>query len=356
MSERADVTDAMAAVEEVVRRQSLETPGGYAALAVARGGELVSSAAFLRGERLTDSPRSLIASLTKPITAIAVMQLVETGEVVLDEPISTYVPEFDPLPPGSRADVAPVTVRHILSHTSGLSDLPDLELRRRYPTPAAMLEAVSRQRLRFEPGTAYAYASDPWYLLSAMIERASGMPYPAYLRERIFRLLGMHATTFDPRDPGPQLLPPQGSFAIEDLTPAELTAMLARLAMPGGGLWSTPEDVAIFGRAALRSAGIGEARVLSPHSLERMTRLETRDQRDVGTGERAHYGLGWSLPGLAGGSPASESAFGHGGATGSALLVDPGHDLITVYLRNWWGVESDATDETVAAVYAALTA
>ena len=343
-------------MDEVVRRHSVETPGGYAALAVARGEALVTSAAFLRGERLTSPRRSLIASLTKPITATAVMQLVETGEVELDEPISTYVPGFDPLPPSSRTDVGPVTVRHILSHTSGLSDLPDLELRRRHPTPRAMLDAVSRQRLRFAPGTAYAYASEPWYLLSAVIERVSGTPYPAYLREQILGPLRMDATSFDPREPGPEPLPPQGSFVLDSLTPDQLVDMMAGLAMPGGGLWSTLEDVARFGRAMLLGGEIRGARLLRPHSLERMMRLETSDLRDFGTGEPVHYGIGWSLAGLAGSSPASDSAFGHGGATGSALLVDPAYDLVIVYLRNWWGVSSEATDEAVAAVYATLTA
>lgn len=349
-----ETTAATEALEEVIRRHSLQTPGGYAALVVARGGGSVMSSAFLRGTRLPSPRRSLIASLTKPITAIAVVQLVETGEVVLDEPISTYLPWFDPLPPSSLTDVGPVTVRHILSHTSGLGDLPDFELRRRHLTPAAMLDAVSRQRLRFAPGTAYAYASDPWYLLSAVIERVSGTPYPAYLRERILGPLRMDATSFDPRAAGPEPLPPQGSFVLEDLTADQLVAILAGLAMPGGGLWSTPEEVAIFGRAMLLGGEIGGAQVLSPVSLERMTRLETNDLREFGTGEPAHYGLGWGLLGLAGGSPASQSAFGHGGATGSALLVDPAHDLVIVYLRNWWGVSSDATDEAVAGVYAAL--
>lgn len=340
-------------VEEVIRRHSIETPGGYAALAVARGDGLVTSSAFLRGGRLTSPRRSLIASLTKPMTATAVMQLVEAGKVDLDEPISMYVPAFEPLPPPARADVGPVTVRHILSHTSGLSDLSDLELRR-HLTPMAMLDAVSRQRLRFAPGTAYAYASEAWYLLSAVIERVSGTPYPAYLRERVLAPLRMDATSFDPRDPGPEPLPPQGSFVLDDVTPDEVVTRMAGLAMPGGGLWSTPEEVAIFGRAMLLGGEIGGAQVLTPLSLERMIRLETGALREFGTGEPVHYGLGWSLPGLAGGSPASQSAFGHGGATGSALLVEPAHDLVIVYLRNWWGVSSDATDEAVAAVYAAF--
>ncbi|HEX2843794.1 MAG TPA: serine hydrolase domain-containing protein [Candidatus Limnocylindria bacterium] len=292
--------------------------------------------------------------MTKPVTATAVMQLVETGLVDVDEPISTYVPEFDPLPPGGQAHAGPVTVRHVLSHTSGLSDLPDLELRRLHATQKAMLDAVSRQRLRFEPGTAYAYASDPWNLLSAIIERVSGTPFPAYLRNRVLGPLRMNATSFDSRDPGPEPLPPQGSFVLDDLAPDQLVTMMAGLAMPGGGLWSTPEDVANFGRAMLLGGEIGGAQVLTPLSLERMIRLETGGLREFGTGEPVHYGLGWSLPGLAGGSPASQSAFGHGGATGSALLVDPAHDLVIVYLRNWWGVSSDATDEAVAAVYAAF--
>lgn len=342
-------------VEETIRRHSLETPGAYAALALARRAGPLVSMAFLRGERLASSRRSAIASLTKPITATALMQLVEAGHVGLDDPIAARIPEFDPGPPPGMTTARPVTIRHVLSHTSGLSDLPDIELRRRHPTPATMLEAVCRQRLRFEPGTAYAYASDPWYLLSSIIERVSGMPYPEYLRERILAPLGMDATSFDPRDPGPQALLPEGSFPLEDLTAEEIAAVMAPLAMPGGGLGSTPEDMAAFGRAMLSGGGIGDIRLLRPASLQRMARLETGDVREFGTDAPAHYGLGWSLPGLAGDSPASASAFGHGGATGSALLIDPDNDLVIVYLRNWWGVSSDATDEAVGVVYESLT-
>lgn len=243
MSGRAEIR--LGRLEEVVRRQSVETPGGYAAIALARRDGLLASASFLSGERLEAPRRSSVASITKPITASAVRQLVETGDV-------------------------------------------------------------------------------------------------------------MEATGFDPRDPGPDPLPPKGTFPIEDLTPDELVALGAALTLPGGGLWSTPEDVATFGRALLLSGGVGDARILGPASIARMTRPETHDVRMFETGETVHSGLGLGLPGLSEDSPASRSAFGHTGATGSALLVDPGNDLVVGYLRNWWGVSMAATDEAIAAVYTEL--
>ncbi len=335
----------------LLRRQSRETPGGYVAVAVARSKGPTASASFLHGERLEVSRRSSIASITKPITATAVMQLVEEGRLALDEPIATYLPEFTPVPPAGTTSARAVTVRHVLSHTSGLSDLPDEELRQLPPTAAAMVDAIARQRLRFEPGAAYAYASEPWYLLSALIERRSGAAYREYVDRRVLEPLGMWATTFDPREPGPDALPPEGASVVGELPTDQIVSLMAGLAMPGGGLWSIPEDVATFGRALLVGGTIDGVPVVGRQSLERMTRLETAGVPGFDGGEAVHYALGWGRPGLSSRSPASESAFGHTGATGSALVIDPANDIVVVYLRNWWGVSMDATDEAIAAIY-----
>ncbi len=346
-----DPTAVISHVERLVRWQSRETPGGYVGVAVARSDAPTASVSFLHGERLRAPRRSSVASITKPITATAVMQLVEEHKLALDEPIATYVPEFAPMPPSGATSARAVTIRHVLSHTSGLSDLPDEVLRQLPPTAAAMVGAVAHQRLRFEPGTAYAYASEPWYLLSAIIERVSGASYRDHVRRRILEPLGMRATTFDPREPGPAALPPGGASVVGDRPADEVVALMAGLAMPGGGLWSTPEDVATFGRALLISGTIDGVPILGRRSLERMTRLETARVPGFNAGEPVHYALGWNRPALSGRSPASESAFGHTGATGSALVIDPAHDLVVVHLRNWWGVSMDATDEAIAAVY-----
>ena len=126
------------------------------------------------------------------------------------------------------------------------------------------------------------------------------------------------------------------------------------LEMPGGGLWSTVDDLLRFGRAMLGGGSLDGTRILGRPFVDLMLRDHTADVRELDTGRRPCYGLGWGRPGLGRGSPASPSAAGHGGATGSTLLVDPAFDLVVVYLRNVWGVSMLATDEAVQAVYSSL--
>jgi CubicO group peptidase (beta-lactamase class C family) len=95
-------------------------------------------------------------------------------------------------------------------------------------------------------------------------------------------------------------------------------------------------------------------RVLGRPFVELMTRLQTDGILEFGTGRAPGYALGWGRPGLGRGSPASPSSFGHNGASGSTLIVDPAVDLVIVYLRNDWGATMTATEEAVQAVYAAL--
>lgn len=317
---------------------------------IARGDAPQLTCAYLDGQALEGPRRSLIASLTKPITATAVMQLVEAGEVDLDAPISDYVPEFRLQPPAGLTSAPPITLRHVLSHTSGLVDLSDEELGRIAPTRSATLTAISASRLAFVPASAFRYASEPWYLLSTTIERASGVCYPAFLRGRIFGPLGMAATTFDPREPGPPHLPAQGHFAGPERSPEEMLEVLIGLEMPGGGLWSTPEDLLRFGSVWLHGGEVNGTRILDPRTAAQMR--HAAPLRDHQTGEPVGYGLGW---GLAPGSGASPSAIAHSGATGSILVVDPAQDLVIVYLRTWWGASMDATTQAVEAVYAAVS-
>lgn len=334
----------------LAREQSRGTPGRYVGLAVAARGT-IRSAAFLDGRELEHQPRSSIASITKPITATAVMQLVEAGALDLDAPVDTYINELSPRSPDGIARPSAVTAAGVLSHTGGLTDLPDDELFALEPTPEAMLRAISATKLAYDPGTEHRYASEPWYLLSAAIERISGLPFATFVSQRILEPLGMSDTGFDPAADGPEALPPLGAFGGPGLSPEERMPLFTSLVMPGGGLWSTPDDVLRFGRAMLHGGTLDGVQILDNRSVEVMTSSRTDGLVHPDTGEPVRYGLGWALqPGWG----ASASAFWHSGSTGSLLLVDPGHDLVVVYLRNWWGVSSEATNEAISAVYAWL--
>lgn len=312
-------------------------------------GGSIRAASFLDGRELGEQPRSSVASITKPISATAVMQLVESGQLDLDAPIETYISEFRARTRNGATPPSPITLARILSHTSGLTDLPDEELFQLPPTPEAMLRAVCDTHLAYAPGTEFRYASEPWYLLSATVERVSGKPFGDFVRDRILRPLGMSSTGFDPTAPGPAPLPPLGSFGGPDVAPDERIGLFARLIMPGGGLWSTPDDVLRFGRAMLGGGQLDGVRILHAASVRAMTASHTDGIPEGDTGASVRYGFGW---GLQLGSGSSDRAFGHTGSTGSVLVVDPEYDLVTVYLRNWWGVSSDDTHEMLDAIYA----
>lgn len=219
----------------LARDQSERTPGRYVGLALAVDGS-IRAASFLDGAQLAEQPRSSVASITKPITATAVMQLVEAGEVELQAPIETHIPEFRPRSSTGVPPAAPVTLGRILSHTAGLTDLPDEELVQLPATPAGMLRAVCGAQLSYAPGTEFRYASEPWYLLSATVERVSGEPFASFVRDRILQPLGMSSTAFDPMAPGREPLPPLGGFGGPDASPEQRLQLFASLVMPGGGL------------------------------------------------------------------------------------------------------------------------
>jgi CubicO group peptidase (beta-lactamase class C family) len=343
---------------DLVAHQVASGEVGVAGVAVARGDGPVRSVT-VGPDGQTFEHRFLVASITKPITATAILQLVEDGRVDLDRPLAADLPGFRPPPavPGQPGGES-ITPWHILTHTSGLQDGGEELVVATRPTAAELIRRVSTQPLLFPPGTAFHYASDSFYLLAELAARAGGRPFTELLRERIFRPLAMDATTFDPFDPsegGPEPFPLGGLFERYGPLRAEATRYFVSLGMPGGGLWSTTSDLVRFGRAMLGGGALDGARILGDDSVGFMTREHTGNVLEAGTPPRQpHHGLGWALPGREPGSPASAGAYGHGGATASRLIVDPAWDLVVVYLRNEWGGDTAPTDALVDAVYAAL--
>jgi CubicO group peptidase (beta-lactamase class C family) len=298
----------------------------------------------------------LLASITKPVVATGVMQLVAEGRVALTDVIDRHVPEF--AAPGKPE----VSVWHLLSQTSGIPD-PDLwAMLAQGAGRAELVRFAATSPLRFEPGSRYEYVTSTFDLLATLIERVTGEPHPAYLRRSIFEPLGMADTAFDPWDRGarvalPGVAAPPGSARSWEPGPwteQDLRAF-TDLALPGGGLFSTAADLVRFGRAMLRGGELDGIRVLPPAFVE----LMTREQTFGGIGASAdpiranHYALGWGKPDPRA-TPGSPAAFGHGGATGTRLWVDPAHDLVFVYLSGVWGYPLRPIDVVMQAVYAAL--
>lgn len=327
-----------------------------AVLAVARGSGIVRVEAFSGSDRVTTDAIYLLASISKPIVATAVMQLVERGLLDLSTPLQHYLPEFrapaaaEDLPGGGA-----VTAWHLLTHTSGMMEMePDLLIRER-PSGARLLEIACTSPLRFAPGTRYEYSSLSWALLGELIHRLDGRDHPDYLRDEIFGPLGMADAAYAPTDK--RRAAPLHFERIPGPLQSIATSFFISMTAPGGGLWSTPADLVAFGRAMLGGGSLGDARILGRTFVERMTRDQTAGLMDSATPPApAHYGLGWSLPGLDGHLPGSAHAFGHGGLTGTRLLVDPDADLVVVYLANRWGIGDGPSWAAIQAVCAALDA
>lgn len=317
----------------------------------ARRGVIVLHEAFGRLTPESDSPplrRDTIyplASITKPITATALMMLVEDGLLGLTRPVVEYIPEF--VGDGKNK----VLAHHLLTHTSGLRDEEvnaHIEKKKgsvEIPPPEETQHPRVHERLFLgydaplwkPPGVEMSYCNYGYALLGEMVRRVSGRSLADFARERIFKPLGMKDTDYIvPESVRPRIVrrPPSAPAAewIEDPRTPET---------PGaaGGVFSTAMDTATFGQMFLNRGVYGDVRILSPASVAEMTRDQV-----PGIGARygdevfpvASWGLGWDVHGdkkraLWDGALHSPRTFSHGGAGGVLLWVDPVYDIVGVY-------------------------
>jgi CubicO group peptidase (beta-lactamase class C family) len=299
---------------------------------------------------LTTDALFWIASMSKPMTASALMMLVDLGKVRLDDPVERYLPEFhgQMVIAENTADRLvlkkpehPITVREILSHTSGLIGRSPLE---RELDIVSLREAVityASAPLQFEPGSRYEYCNPGINTVGRLIEVASGMRYEEFMQKRIFEPLAMKDTTFWPSDEQLKRLaksykPGAGGKGLEETKITQLTYPLSdrtRRPYPAGGLFSTAADVAIFCRMVLKGGVHDGTRLISEKSVREMTSTQTGNLLNQGKGDHG-YGLGWSTSHRSSGDsgPVIPGPCGHGGAYATDMAIDPGTQLITVFM------------------------
>lgn len=327
---------------------SAGTLAGAVLLAASKAGvlalESVGFADIASGIPMRPDTVFWIASMTKPFTSTALMMLVEEGRVHLDDPVERYLPEFngqmllvsqEAEPALLREPKHPITVREILSHTSGLPFRSPLE----WPTLdrhalQVAVESYAVENLRFEPGSKYEYSNEGTNTAGRIIEVVTGLPYEKFLNERLLFPLEMSDTVFIPnseqvrRLAKPYRLNPAGTGLDE--SPIEFLSYPltdpTRQPIPGGGLFATAADVARFCRMILRGGELDGTRYLSETSIREMTRKQTREEISD------QYGLGWAIEG---------PAFGHGGALGTHMWINPQSGLITIYLLAYGGSVGD---------------
>ncbi len=278
-----------------------------------------------------------IASMSKPITATALMLLVDEGKVKIDDPVEKYLPECKDLWLAVEQDRDhillkkprhPITVKNILSHTSGMPPRSALE----QPTLDRFqlrdaVRSYTMTPLLFEPDSSYRYSNAGINTAGRIIEVVSGMPYEEFLQKRLFDPLGMKDTTFWPNEEqlgrlAKSYRPDTGKTGLAETTITQLSYPLndrKRQPMPAGGLFSTANDMGTFCRMVLGGGVFEGKRYLSEAAVRQMTSVQTGDLPQS-------YGLGWAMPKKAGGS------FGHGGAYSTHMTIDPQRGLVLVFL------------------------
>ena len=300
-----------------------------------------------------------IASMTKPMTAAALMMLVDEKKVSLDDPVEKYLPEFKNVWLAVEQDKEHIllkkpgrapTVRDCLRHTSGMPFGSALES----PTIDKLLlkDAVRSYAvtpLQYEPGTKYAYSNAGINTAGRVIEVASGMSYEDFMAKRLFGPLGMTETTWRPtaeqmKRVAKTYKPSKDGKELEATNIGALAQPLSdptRQPCPGGGLFSTAKDVAAFGQMILRGGAHGDKRILSEAAIREMTGTQTDDLLNKGKGEGG-YGLGFSTTRKAkADGPAVAGPCGHGGAYATNLWINPDAKLVTVYMVQHAGFPGD---------------
>lgn len=303
-----------------------------AAISIARGGRFLEPRGFGRmGPEPDAAPLPpdaifLVASVTKPVTATATMLLVERGKLRLDQPVMSVVPEF------RTRHKDKITVRHLLTHTSGLPDmLPENEqLREQHAELDVFIRHIYDCELAFEPGTNVQYQSCGIAMLGEIVERIEGMPLREFMRREIFEPLGMQDTALGARS---EMTPRIARVNIPDFQHGTNwhwnTEYWWTFGAPWGGMFSTVRDITIFCQMFLNGGTYGGRQILSPATVRAMTTNQLLAMPKLSSDAKARHawGLGWSL-GPGNGELSSPKVFGHGGATGTVVWADPEWDLI----------------------------
>ena len=276
-----------------------------------------------------------VASLTKVVaTTTSVMMLIEQGKLRLVDRVATFIPGFE------RYGKADITIRHLLTHVSGLR--PDVDLDEWVGTDAAIQRAV--EEVPTAPaGTRFVYSDINFFLLGEIVRRVSGQPLDEYTQEHVFKPLGMKDTMFNPPaslipriaptesctpydypcdGPGRQML----RGVVHDPTARRMNGVAGH-----AGLFSTAADLAIFCRMLLNNGSYRGGRILAPLTVAKMTTPVPASE------DRNLRALGWDVDSSYSGNRGELlpiGSFGHTGFTGTSLWIDPLTRMFVVFLSN----------------------
>jgi CubicO group peptidase (beta-lactamase class C family) len=340
----------------------------FASLLIGRGDEV----AYQWGSGVSDDAIFRIASMTKPVTSIAFMQLVEQGKVALSEPVAKYIPEFADLgvfvsgggnqPFLTRPPTTQLNIVDLMRHTSGFT----YSFQERTPVDAAyrktdleswmgndsqgFIDHLAGIPLEFDPGSAWNYSVST-DVLGVLVERISGQSLGDYFREHIFAPLGMEDTFFT--------VPPEKSHRLPEAHawhPTEKMKLVDHSGADshwakgwtfesgGGGLASTVADYHRFCRTLLNGGALDGVQIISPKTLELMTANHLPGGGDLTQHSKSLFseadnaGIGFGLGFACNMDPAatllpgSKGEFYWGGMYSTAFTIDPVEDLIMIFM------------------------
>jgi len=368
---------ALKRIDRHVQARYIETgriPG--AQLTVYRRGGIVHSSTLGLADVARKAPVASdtifrIYSMTKPITTVAFMMLVEEGKVALDEPVHKYIPEWASLgvyQAGlaplflTRPVTRPMLIVDLLRHTAGLTygfqnrtnvdaayraqKIGEIE---KVGTMATMIADLAKIPLEFSPGDAWNYsvATD---VVGYLVEKISGQPFEQFLQQRIFDPLGMTDTGFFvPADKAHRFAAcyaadGKGGMVLQDDPATSSFLSPPSFISGGGGLCSTAADYLTFTRALLNGGALGDVRLLSPKTVALMASNHLPGGRDLTEmskslfSEASYAGVGFGLGFSVTMDPAktliagSAGEYAWGGAASTAFWIDPVEDLVTIFM------------------------
>lgn len=313
--------DRVAEIEALVRAEMARQKIPMVTAAIAWRGRLAWSGAYGYADlenkvRATPDTVHRLGSISKPITAVAALQLYEAGKLDLDAPVQQYVPEFP-------EKEAPITVRLLLCHQSGIrhyQNREEVDSTRHYEGITPALGIFAADPLVAVPGTTFSYTTYGYNLLGAVVERAAGMPFMSYLTERVFAPTGMLTA----RDDHPYAIIRNRARGYALTEEGELrNCNLADTSnkVPGGGMVSTATDLIRFALA------VRDGKLLRPSTVELMW-----TPQKLSDGKATEYGLGWFVREAGGRKLVLHSGGQQGTSTVLALL--PGDGVAVAVLTN----------------------
>jgi len=298
--------------------------------------EAVGFADIAAGKVMRQDNIFWIASQTKPMTAVAVMMLVDEGKISLDDPIEKYLPEFrgqmvvaekDNEHIVLRKPKHPITVRETLNHTSGLPFKSAIE----EPTLdglslSSAVRSYAMTPLLSEPGTVYRYSNAGINTAARLIEVVAKVRYEDFMQQKLFDPLGMKDTTFWPNEAqslrvAKSYRPDASKTNLAEFPISQLIYPLSdrvhRFPMPAGGLFSTAIDTSLFCRMLLNNGELDGKRYLSENAIRELSKRQTPPAI------KESYGLGFSV---------SPDSYGHGGAQATNMEIRSGKGLVLVWM------------------------